>query len=103
METLPNCAACKGIYSGRVPPEEPPCDACRPEILEENRDALFIYSLVQSQFIMGPSGPVDINQLAVWESIDRFKIRDSTGVFKKVLHLSRWMVERISNQERGDR
>jgi len=83
---------------GRDPQEEPPCETCKPEISEDNKEAFFIYSLVQNQFIMGPAGPVDVNQLAVWEAIDRFKVRNGQDVFKKVLHLSRWMIGRLAEK-----
>jgi hypothetical protein len=101
MDTLPNCATCRKIYGERTPPEEPPCDTCRPPLHEDNKDAFFIYSFVQNQFIMGPAGPVDINHMAIWEAVDRFKIKDGIGVFRKVVHLSRWMVERLNREDRG--
>ena len=66
---------------------------------EANEDALRIFSMVQSQFIMGPSGPVDINHLAVWEAIDRLHIQNGPGVFMKVLDLSRWMIGRINEKQ----
>ena len=88
-----------------MPPEEPPCDTCRPKVYEGNESALRVFSIVQNQFIMGPGGPVDINQLAVWEAIDRFGIPNAVSVFNRVMVLSRWMVSRIADQmaaARGD-
>ena len=98
---LPRCATCKELYAGRSPAEDPPCEDCRPAILEDNKDAFLIYSFVQNQYIVGPSGPVDINHLAIWEAIDRFSIKDGPNVFKKVVHLSRWVIERMNKENKG--
>jgi hypothetical protein len=47
---------------------------------------------------MGPGGPVDINHLAVWEAIDRHRVEDALGTFRKILTLSRWMIGRINEK-----
>ena len=86
------------VYGNKVPPEEPPCDTCCPKVWEGNESALRVFSIVQNQFIMGPGGPVDINQLAVWEAIDRFGFTDTVKVFGKVISLSRWLIGRIGEQ-----
>jgi len=70
-------------------------------MLDENEDAITLYSIVQNQWIMGPGGPVDINHLAVWEAIDRHPVGDAMDTFKKILTLSRWMLKRI-NEKRED-
>jgi hypothetical protein len=77
---------------------EPPCDTCRPITMPENEAAIMLYSIVQNQWIMGPGGPVDINHLPVWEVIDRHRISDPTGTFRKIIVLSRWMLDRINDQ-----
>jgi len=64
-------------------------------MLDENEDAITLYSIVQNQWIMGSGGPVDINHLAVWEAIDRHPVVDTLETFKKILALSRWMLGRI--------
>ena len=95
MDYQPNCDACRDLYGRRTPPQEPPCDTCRPVMLDENEDAITLYSIVQNQWIMGSGGPVDINHLAVWEAIDRHPVVDTLETFKKILALSRWMLGRI--------
>ena len=95
---MPNCVTCRTLYGGRLPPQEPPCDSCRPALLEENEAAIAIYSIVQNQWIIGPGGPVDINHLAVWEAIDRHRIADALGTFQKILTLSHWMLGRINEK-----
>jgi hypothetical protein len=67
-------------------------------MLDENEDAITLYSIVQNQWIMGAGGPVDINHLAVWEAIDRHQVRDARDTFKKILALSRWMLGRINEK-----
>jgi len=67
-------------------------------VLEENEAALTLYSIVQNQWIMGGGGPVDINHLAVWEAIDRYRVKDAPGTFRKILVLSRWMIDRINEK-----
>lgn len=99
VEYQPRCAACKDLYARRSPTQEPPCDSCRPVILEENEEAISLYSFVQNQWIMGPVGPIDINHVAVWEAIDRYIIKDKIGTFKKILILSQWMIGRINNKK----
>jgi hypothetical protein len=69
-------------------------------MMTENEDAIMLYSIVQNQWIMGAGGPVDINHLAVWEAIDRHRVADPLGTFRKIVILSRWMIERIN--ERGN-
>ena len=97
---MPNCATCRILYGNKG--EEPPCDACRPECFQENEAAIALYSIVQNQWIMGPGGPVDINHLAVWEAIDRYRVPDGKGVFEKILTLSRWMLGRIAEKRESD-
>jgi len=98
-ENLAKCVTCKDIYAMREPSQEPPCGDCRPAMHESNEDAFLIFGLVQNQFIMGPSGPVDINHLAVWEAIDRLHVQNGPKVFLKVLDLSRWTIERINEKQ----
>jgi hypothetical protein len=65
---------------------------------EANEDALMVYYLVQNQYIMGMGGPVDINHLAVWEAIDRHKVRDAKGTFRKVLALAHRQIGKIMDE-----
>ena len=95
---MPNCAACRILYGSKLPPQDPPCDTCRPVMLDENEDAITLYSIVQNQWIMGPGGPVEINHLAVWSAIDRYGVKDGVGAFQKILALSRWMLVRINEK-----
>lgn len=68
-------------------------------LIEENQDATRIYFLVQNQLIMGPTGPVDINQLAIHEAMKLYRIKDRKECFEKVLKLSAYFIEkaRIAN------
>lgn len=86
MEYAPECEGCKAMYGNRKPPEEPPCDTCRVDILPENADALKVYLLTRSQYIMSFNGPVDINHIAVWEVIDRYNIVKPVETFERVIY-----------------
>jgi hypothetical protein len=81
-----------------MPPEEPPCDRCRVDPLEENRDALRIFFLVRYQFIMGFEGPIDINHLAIDAAMKREGV-EGAECFTKVLALATWWIGRITRKD----
>jgi hypothetical protein len=83
------------MYHGRTPPQEPPCDVCRPDVKEANVDALKIYSIVRNQFIMSMETPVDINHVAIWQAIEKYGITKERDTFEKVLTLSAWDIKRL--------
>jgi hypothetical protein len=87
------------VYREKVPPEEPPCDKCRVDPVEENIDALRIFYMVQYQLIMGFNGPVDVNHVAIHEAIRLYEIQRPQECFDKVLKLTRWWVDRIRVKE----
>ena len=60
-----------------------------PVLVSENQAAYSVYQIVQNQFIMGVNGPTEINQLAIWEAIDRFKISNQRDTFVKVVAFGR--------------
>ena len=95
MEYAPTCKACIAMYGNRKPPELPPCETCRVEVLPGNQDALNIYLTTRGQYIMGFSGPVAINQMAIWELIDRLKVKDPVNVFNRVVRCGQIV---LSNQ-----
>ena len=69
----------------------PQCKECVPELLDKNREAAKIWLLTESQFIAGGMGEVyGVNQLAVWQAIEKYGVRDSmVRTFEKVLYLHR--------------
>jgi len=69
--------------------KEPDCDECIPPLFAQNEDVVKIFFLVQSQIIINAmSGKVlGLNHLAIWEAIDRYKVKDQIGVFENVLNL----------------
>ena len=97
-EYLPQCDGCREIYGRRDPPEDPPCDTCREEVLIENRDAVMIFNIIKNQFIMGASGPVDVNHQAIHEAMRLYRIRQRRECFEKVLLLCNWRVAKILNR-----
>jgi hypothetical protein len=65
------------------------------ELSVENEDAANIFYIVQSQFIMGPSGPIAINQMAIHAAMELYNIQNRQKCFQKVSQLSRWHIDRI--------
>ena len=90
------------MYGNRNPPEEPPCSTCRVEILPENAEALKIYLLIRGQYLMGFSGPVDINQMAIWEAIDRYHVKKPLEVFERVNHCARLMISEMVKKRKDN-
>jgi hypothetical protein len=70
----------------------PPCETCRVDPIRSNVDAIQIFFTVQNQYIMGYSGPVAINQIAVHEAIKAYKIRNRKECFEKVVKLCDWWI-----------
>ncbi len=76
----------------------PDCDTCLETkagdpLLFGNQDAWRVYQATQSQLIIAPmGGAISVNQLAVWEWIDRYKIKNPTKVFEQVMRVSAEMI-----------
>jgi len=68
---------------------EPPCDTCRVDLLEENAEAAKIYNIIRGQIVTLGENIIDLNHLALWEAIDRYKVKEPVRVFElvnKVFH-----------------
>ena len=65
-------------------PIEPPCETCRVILLEENADAAKIYQIVRGQIVTLGENVIDLNHVALWEAIDRYKVRDPVRCFELV-------------------
>lgn len=83
----PDCETCRALHElkGRTPD----CDECLPELLPVNYDAWRVYQLVQTQVIAGVNGVIDLNHLAIWEIIDRYRIANPVETFEKVVMVGR--------------
>jgi hypothetical protein len=79
------CDFCRQSYSERNPPEEPPCDTCKVDLMEENREAAEIFYTIQNQVIVAFDKVLDLNHLAVDAAMERNRIRDRKAVFDKVI------------------
>ena len=98
---LTRCDQCREMHGGRTPPTTPPCETCRVDLNEENQDAVNIFYLVQSQFIMGMNGPIAINQLAIHAAMDLYDIPNRRECFQKVIRLSRWYIDEMREKNDG--
>jgi hypothetical protein len=95
---LTACERCRTVYKGKEQPEEPPCETCRAELLEENEEAAQIFSITRSQLIMGFDRPIDINHTAIHSAMDLYGIKNRKECFEKVLTLSRWWLKKVSSE-----
>jgi hypothetical protein len=99
VEYAPQCDGCKETYSRKNPPEEPPCEICREEPFEENRDAVRIFSVIKNQLILGFGGPIDINHMAIHEAMKLYKIKNKRECFEKILRISGWWIKKLSEDK----
>lgn len=75
------------MYAERYPPEEPPCDTCRVDLMPENRQAAEVYLITRNQVITAGMGePVDISIPAICNIMDRYPggIKDQWKCLHKV-------------------
>lgn len=68
----------------RNPPEEPPCNTCRVELLEENAEAAKIYLTVQGQVRTVGDTVIDLDHVALWQAIDRYEVKKPLRVFELI-------------------
>lgn len=68
----------------RNPPEEPPCETCRVELLEENAEAAKIYLTVQGQVRTVGDTVIDLDHVALWQAIDRYEVKKPLRVFELI-------------------
>jgi hypothetical protein len=53
---------------------EADCSSCVPRLRPENQTPLSIYDRVSGQHIMGFSGPVDLNHVALFDWLDAYDV-----------------------------
>ncbi len=97
----PPCSRCK-ILKGESWDEEI-CSVCLPPLMPENEDATQIFSITQNQLIMGPGGPIDINQTAIHEAMKLYQVQNRRECFEKVLTLSGYFLGKIRKKVEQDR
>jgi hypothetical protein len=102
IEQSSRCPTCQVIYAKRNPPEDPPCHQCRVDLMPENEEAANVYMLCKFQVVTAGMGEViDINHLAVWEAIDRYKVKDQIRCFELVNTVFHYMLNKGRNNEAG--
>ena len=82
-EIAPTCPACK-VYGNASKLGEEACEQCRVILMPENEDAARIYQLTNSQVIVGGEQIIALNHVAIWQAIDRYKVREPVKVFEMV-------------------
>jgi len=86
------------MYGARNPPEEPPCDTCKPETIEENVQAIEIFYLTRNQLIMSMNGPIDIMHEPIYRAMDLHNVKNRKACFYKVLSMSRDWISSMGNK-----
>lgn len=89
------------MYAGRNPPDKPPCESCKVNLLEENQDAGKIFQICRGQIITAGMGDIiDINILAVKAVMDIEGIQNQKVCLQKVLTMFHyWQQNRKSKDE----
>ena len=102
VEYASECPACREMWKERNKrgiPGEPDCASCRVDALPENVDASKIFNIVRYQLIMGPSGAIDLNHLAIHKAMDVEDVKDKKKCFDKVRQLGAWWVSRLNKKD----
>ena len=88
------------MYANRNPLEQPPCETCRVDPVEENKEAINIFFMCRDQYIMTEGGPVAINHLAIHEAMRLLKVKDRLKCFNKVCRLANWWIDRVREESK---
>ncbi len=75
------------MYKERHPPTEPPCETCRVELMEDNREAAQLYMLCKRQVITAgeTNEIIDLNYITVKTMMDLYGVTNQKRVFESVL------------------
>lgn len=92
------CEQCIEIYAERSERQgkqiEPPCETCRVELHEENAEAVKIYRLIRGQVRTLGEHVIDIDHVALWQAIDRYKVKEPVRVFELVNKVFNYFLEK---------
>ena len=81
----------------------PDCETCLPDLDPNNFDAWRVYQATQNQLIMGFGGPISINQVAVWQYLEKYNDEFSTpvnAIFEKVCAVSASSISDMNEESR---
>jgi len=91
----PTCPDCREMYAGKAPPEDPPCDGCLVELMQENREAAAVYMAVRGQVITAGMGRIiDISLPAIKVEMDLQEVVDQRRVKERVVRLFHKLLEK---------
>lgn len=100
FQEKPDCDGCRRMYELKMingtATDYKDCSMCdfylsAPDLLDENKDSIRIWSIVQGQRIVaGMTGvTIDVNHIPLWRAIDEYEIEDRLGCFEKVLNIAK--------------
>jgi len=85
---ITKCEQCRGAYRERKPPQKPPCNKCRVDLMEENIEIEKIYLLTRNQVITGMNGQIlDIDIKAIKVAMDIYEIKNQPDCLDRVRRL----------------
>lgn len=93
----PACPDCREMYAAKDPPEDPPCDGCLVELMQENREAAAVYMAVRGQVVTAGMGTViDISLPAIKIEMDLQGVMDQRRVKERVAGLFHRLLKKRS-------
>lgn len=88
------------MYGNRMPPEDPPCEKCRVDLLDENHDAGTVYLMCRNQVITAGMGEViDINLQTVKTVMDLYGVKNQRECMEKVSKTFRFFLSKRKENE----
>lgn len=98
MISKESCDECRLRYKFSKKP--PPCEACKPEILESNEEAVFVYTLVERQVITAGMGQViAVNYEAIDFTMNLYEIENRQDCFEKVIWIFNYILKETEDKK----
>lgn len=72
---------------------------CAVALIEENVDAAKIYMLTRGQIVSVGEQAIDINHVALWQAIDRYRVKDPLRCFEMVNKLFHYFLNEGKGNE----
>jgi len=95
------CDRCKETYANSSSKKAPPCDTCRVELLEENKEAAHVFMMSRNQCLSLDKHIIDISIPAVKIIMDLYKVQDQMRCLMKVLKVFHFCLNKRRENESG--
>lgn len=98
---LTKCDQCRTYNAERMPPESPPCETCRVDLLEENEEAAEVYMMTRGQIISIGERVVDLSIPAVQIILDQYKIKNQRETMTKIFRTFHYFLKQQGGGDEG--